>query len=31
MLGRTLTSMPWGIISDCYGRKPVIIIGAITV
>lgn len=31
MLGRTLTSILWGMISDRYGRKPVIIIGIITV
>jgi MFS family permease len=31
MLGRTLTSILWGIISDRYGRKSVIIVGAITV
>ncbi|MED6150115.1 hypothetical protein PIB30_069210, partial [Stylosanthes scabra] len=31
MLGRCLTSVMWGIISDRYGRKPVIIIGVITV
>ncbi|AES72135.2 protein ZINC INDUCED FACILITATOR 1 [Medicago truncatula] len=31
MFGRTLTSILWGIISDRYGRKPVIIVGAITV
>ncbi|PHT48641.1 putative peptide/nitrate transporter [Capsicum baccatum] len=26
-----LTSIPWGMIADRYGRKPVIVIGAITV
>ncbi|RDX67874.1 Protein ZINC INDUCED FACILITATOR-LIKE 1 [Mucuna pruriens] len=31
MLGRALTSIFWGMISDRYGRKPVIIIGIITV
>ncbi|XP_061344199.1 protein ZINC INDUCED FACILITATOR 1-like isoform X2 [Gastrolobium bilobum] len=31
MLGRTLTSIMWGVISDRYGRKPVIIIGLITI
>ncbi|KAL2337320.1 hypothetical protein Fmac_011766 [Flemingia macrophylla] len=31
MLGRTLTSILWGMVSDRYGRKPVIIIGIITV
>ncbi|XP_020202503.1 protein ZINC INDUCED FACILITATOR-LIKE 1 isoform X2 [Cajanus cajan] len=31
MLGRALTSILWGMISDRYGRKPVIIIGIITV
>ncbi|KAJ1392851.1 MFS transporter superfamily [Sesbania bispinosa] len=31
MLGRALTSILWGMISDRYGRKPVIIIGVITV
>ncbi|XP_047321723.1 protein ZINC INDUCED FACILITATOR-LIKE 1-like [Impatiens glandulifera] len=31
MLGRALTSVFWGIIADRYGRKPVIIIGTITV
>ncbi|XP_047261805.1 protein ZINC INDUCED FACILITATOR-LIKE 1-like, partial [Capsicum annuum] len=31
MLGRALTSIPWGMIADRYGRKPVIVIGAITV
>ncbi|XVE68613.1 hypothetical protein DITRI_Ditri09bG0082400 [Diplodiscus trichospermus] len=31
MLGRALTSVVWGIIADRYGRKPVIIIGTITV
>lgn len=30
MLGRALTSIPWGMIADRYGRKPVIVIGAIT-
>ncbi|XP_058753920.1 protein ZINC INDUCED FACILITATOR-LIKE 1-like [Vicia villosa] len=31
MLGRSLTSILWGIISDRYGRKPVIIVGVMTV
>ncbi|KAL8162043.1 hypothetical protein V2J09_013532 [Rumex salicifolius] len=31
MLGRALTSVYWGVIADRYGRKPVIIIGTITV
>ncbi|CAJ1958685.1 unnamed protein product [Sphenostylis stenocarpa] len=31
MLGRALTSILWGMISDRYGRKPVIIIGIIAV
>ncbi|PHT27554.1 hypothetical protein CQW23_32840 [Capsicum baccatum] len=31
MLGRALTFIPWGMIADRYGRKPVIVIGAITV
>ncbi|XP_047316013.1 protein ZINC INDUCED FACILITATOR-LIKE 1-like [Impatiens glandulifera] len=31
MLGRALTSVFWGVIADRYGRKPVIIIGTITV
>ncbi|XP_027114248.1 protein ZINC INDUCED FACILITATOR-LIKE 1 isoform X1 [Coffea arabica] len=31
MLGRTLTSMFWGVVADRYGRKPVIFIGIITV
>eukprot|EP00257_Ricinus_communis_P026760 XP_025014174.1 protein ZINC INDUCED FACILITATOR-LIKE 1 [Ricinus communis] len=31
MLGRALTSVFWGVVSDRYGRKPVIIIGTITV
>ncbi|KAJ1689006.1 hypothetical protein LUZ63_013161 [Rhynchospora breviuscula] len=31
MLGRALTSTVWGIIADHYGRKPVMIIGTITV
>ncbi|GMH13268.1 hypothetical protein Nepgr_015109 [Nepenthes gracilis] len=31
MFGRALTSMFWGIFADRYGRKPVIVIGTITV
>ncbi|XP_022745388.1 protein ZINC INDUCED FACILITATOR-LIKE 1-like [Durio zibethinus] len=31
MLGRALTSVLWGIVADRYGRKPVIIVGIITV
>ncbi|XP_043693478.1 protein ZINC INDUCED FACILITATOR-LIKE 1-like isoform X1 [Telopea speciosissima] len=30
MIGRALTSVFWGIIADRYGRKPVIMIGTIT-
>ncbi|PKA48693.1 putative peptide/nitrate transporter [Apostasia shenzhenica] len=30
MLGRALTSVFWGMIADRYGRKPVIVIGLIT-
>ncbi|XP_057453480.1 protein ZINC INDUCED FACILITATOR-LIKE 1-like isoform X2 [Lotus japonicus] len=31
MLGRALTSVSWGMVSDRYGRKPVIILGVIAV
>ncbi|ESW05359.1 hypothetical protein PHAVU_011G173100 [Phaseolus vulgaris] len=31
MLGRCLTSLLWGTIADRIGRKPVIIIGIISV
>ncbi|CAN6805903.1 unnamed protein product [Brassica oleracea] len=31
MLGRTLTSVIWGIMADRYGRKPVILIGTTSV
>jgi MFS family permease len=31
MLGRALTSVLWGMISDRYGRKPVIIFGVFAV
>ncbi|KAK1292574.1 Protein ZINC INDUCED FACILITATOR-LIKE 1 [Acorus calamus] len=30
MLGRALTAIIWGMIADRYGRKPVIIIGTVT-
>ncbi|PON86770.1 Major facilitator [Trema orientale] len=30
MLGRALTSVVWGVVADRYGRKPVIIIGTVT-
>ncbi|KAJ4970912.1 hypothetical protein NE237_004011 [Protea cynaroides] len=30
MFGRALTSVFWGIVADRYGRKPVIMIGTIT-
>lgn len=29
MFGRALTSVPWGMIADRYGRKPVILFGTI--
>lgn len=31
MFGRALTSVFWGMVADRYGRKPVILIGTITV
>lgn len=31
MFGRAITSAFWGIMADKYGRKPIIIIGTITV
>ncbi|CAK8561172.1 unnamed protein product [Lathyrus sativus] len=31
MLGRTLTSVLWGMVSDRYGRKPVMVIGVFSV
>ncbi|WCJ19141.1 zinc induced facilitator 1 [Euphorbia peplus] len=31
MIGRTLTSVFWGLVADRYGRKPVIIFGTMTV
>ncbi|XP_028803350.1 protein ZINC INDUCED FACILITATOR-LIKE 1-like isoform X1 [Neltuma alba] len=31
MFGRGLTSVPWGIVADRYGRKPVAILGIIAV
>ncbi|WJX36543.1 hypothetical protein P8452_24408 [Trifolium repens] len=31
MLGRSFTSIPWGMVADRYGRKPVAIIGIISV
>ncbi|XP_051143353.1 protein ZINC INDUCED FACILITATOR 1-like isoform X2 [Andrographis paniculata] len=31
MLGRALTSLLWGVVSDKYGRKPVILFGSMTV
>jgi MFS family permease len=27
MLGRFFTSTPWGMFSDKYGRKPIMLIG----
>ncbi|KAE9620865.1 hypothetical protein Lal_00019216 [Lupinus albus] len=31
MLGRGLTSILWGMLADRYGRKPVLVIGLITI
>ncbi|KAF3501941.1 hypothetical protein F2Q69_00044852 [Brassica cretica] len=31
MFGRALTSIFWGIMSDRYGRKPIILLGTITI
>ncbi|KAK1318779.1 Protein ZINC INDUCED FACILITATOR 1 [Acorus calamus] len=31
MFGRALTSIIWGVIADRYGRKPVIVIGTVSV
>ncbi|EFH49898.1 hypothetical protein ARALYDRAFT_909349 [Arabidopsis lyrata subsp. lyrata] len=31
MLGRALTSVSWGIVSDRYGRKPIIIVGTVSI
>ncbi|GMH20247.1 hypothetical protein Nepgr_022088 [Nepenthes gracilis] len=31
MFGRALTSVPWGMVADRYGRKPVMMFGTITV
>lgn len=31
MIGRALTSISWGVVADRYGRKPVIIIGTLSV
>ncbi|KAL3819618.1 hypothetical protein ACJIZ3_005523 [Penstemon smallii] len=31
MLGRALTSLLWGLLADKYGRRPIIIFGAIIV
>lgn len=31
MFGRFLTSVPWGIAADKYGRVPVMMIGVISV
>lgn len=31
MLGRALTSLLWGVVADKYGRKPIIMIGTMTV
>lgn len=31
MVGRAMSSVFWGVIADRYGRKPVLIIGIISV
>ena len=31
MFGRALTSVAWGMVADRYGRKPVIMMGTISV
>ncbi|VVB14400.1 unnamed protein product [Arabis nemorensis] len=31
MLGRALTSLLWGVIADRFGRKPIILLGTITI
>ncbi|CDY09864.1 BnaC09g42970D [Brassica napus] len=31
MFGRALTSIFWGIMADRYGRKPIILLGTITI
>ena len=31
MLGRMLSSVPWGMTADLYGRKPVVAIGLVAV
>ena len=31
MFGRALTSVAWGVVADRYGRKPVIMMGTISV
>ncbi|KAE9593927.1 putative major facilitator superfamily [Lupinus albus] len=31
MLGRALTSILWGIVADRYGRKPIVMIGIVSV
>ncbi|XP_071731187.1 protein ZINC INDUCED FACILITATOR-LIKE 1-like [Rutidosis leptorrhynchoides] len=31
MVGRALTSVFWGVVADRYGRKPVILLGTLTV
>ncbi|CAM8931192.1 unnamed protein product [Rhodiola kirilowii] len=30
-VGRALTSIPWGVVADRYGRKPVLLCGTISV